>query len=268
MTTFQKVVKYIAIGIAIFLIVCIVGGLASVTGIIGGFIRADGVTDELKNYTVSNNVISLEIEIGAADFKISEADSFSLESNLKYLKVEESDGILKITETEKIGKSYNDAILNLYIPKDFEFETVKIAVGASKLAIDKLSTNTVYMELGAGAVHIDELNATTNAIIEGGAGKLVVGGGALCNLNLDMGVGKCDLTSSLTGKTTLNYGLGEGIVTVLGDKNDYKLTIDKGIGDVLVEGQSVQSGAVIGNGANTIDIDSGIGSVKVSFRDA
>ena len=96
MTTFQKVIKYLAMAFAIFLTVSIIGGLLSMFGLFGGFFGGDAVTEDIKTYSVSSDIQSLEVKINAADFTIKQGESFSVESNLKHLTVEDKNGVLTI----------------------------------------------------------------------------------------------------------------------------------------------------------------------------
>ena len=167
MTTAQKVIKYLAMAFAIFLTVSIIGGLLSLFGLFGGFFSDDAVTEDIKTYSVSADIKSLEIKINAADFTIKQGESFSVESNLKHLTVEDKNGVLTIKETKKYSKTYTGAVLTLYVPADTVFDRADIITGAGRFTVDQLSARTMKFELGAGEVTIDTLIATTAIDIDG-----------------------------------------------------------------------------------------------------
>ena len=267
MTTFQKTVKYAAMAFAIFLAVSIIGGVLSMFGLFGGFFGGDAVTDDVKTYTISSDITTLEVKINAADFQIKQGEAFGVESNLKHLTVEDEDGVLTIKETKKFGSTYTGAILTLYIPVDTVFEKANIVTGAGRFTVDCLSADNMNLELGAGEVTINSLVATKSADIEGGAGKITVADGTLHNLDLEMGVGQLNLASVLIGDCQLDSGVGEMNVTLLGNKEDYKLKLEKGIGSISVDGQGVSNNGSIGNGTNEVEINGGIGAINVKFKD-
>ncbi len=267
MTTFQKVIKYLAMAFALFLIVSIIGGILSMFGLFGGFFGGDAVTEDVKTYEVSSDIQSLEVKINAADFTIKQGESLSVESNLKHLAVEDKNGVLTIRETKKFGITYTGAVLTLYIPADAVFERANIITGAGRLTVDSLSATTMNFELGAGEVTIDTLVATSDIDIDGGAGKITISGGALHNLDLDMGVGQLNLTSALTGESDFDLGVGESNITVIGNKDDYKLDIEKGLGNITVDGTSVSNIKEQGNGNNSIEVSGGIGAINLKFQD-
>ena len=83
MTNFQKTVKYIAMAFAIFLTVSIIGGILSMFGLFGGFFSGDAVTEDIKTYSVSSEIQSLEVKINAADFTIKQGESASKSDNFR-----------------------------------------------------------------------------------------------------------------------------------------------------------------------------------------
>ena len=266
MTTFQKTVKYIAMAFAIFLTVSIIGGILSVFGLFGGFFGGDAVTEDIKTYSVSSVIQSLEVKINAADFTIKQGENFYVESNLKHLTVEDKNGVLTIKETKKHAGTYTGAVLTLYIPEDTVFVKANIITGAGRLTVDSLSAATMNFELGAGEVTVNTLVATSDIDIDGGAGKITISDGALHNLDLDMGVGQLNLTSALTGESDFDLGIGESNITIIGNKDDYKLDIEKGLGNITVDGTSVSNIKGQGNGNNSIEVSGGIGAININFK--
>ena len=267
MTTLQKVIKYLAIAFAIFLTVTIIGGILSAVGLFGGLFAWDTATEDMKTYTATSEIHNLKIQINAADLYIKEADDFSVESNLKYLKVEEKDNTLIIEETKKFSGTYSDAVLTIYVPTGVVFDNTDLTTGAGRLTIETLSSGTLNFVLGAGDVSINSLVATTSADIEGGAGRITVAGGTLKDLDLEMGVGQLNLTSALTGNCQMDLGIGESNITLIGSKEDYKLDLEKGLGNISVDGKNVSDYGSSGTGANKVEINGGIGAINVKFKE-
>ena len=274
MTTVQKVIKYLAIAFAVFLTVSIIGGILGAVGLFGGlFFAEDDFTEDMQTYSVSEDVKSLAIEIKVANVYIKEGETFSVESNLKNLKTDEKNGCLNIKDTTEIkgrifgSNTYEDAVLTIYVPDGTVFEKVDLITGAGRLTVDELSAAKLDFKLGAGEVIIEELNAESTAKIEGGAGKITISGGAINNLDFEMGVGQFDLTSALTGNCELNSGVGETNINLIGDRNDYKLELEKGLGNISVDGKDVSDYGSSGHGNNKIEIHGGIGSINVEFID-
>ncbi|MBR7098873.1 MAG: DUF4097 family beta strand repeat protein [Clostridia bacterium] len=245
----------------ILVMLCVIGSLAACG-------KRDGVMDETKTYEITSEIHSLDIRINAADFVIKQADAFSVESNLKYLSVSEKDGVLTIVDEAKSNYSYTDyPTLTLCIPSNTVFQDVDIVTGAAKLNAATLSANSIELELGAGDVRFENLVASSDIDIEGGAGEITVVSGTLNNLTLEMGVGELNLTARLLGESDLEFGVGNADLTLIGSKNDYKLNVEKGLTGVSVDGNTLSANESYGTGPNHIEIQSGVGSVKVTLKE-
>ncbi len=272
MTTTQKIIKYLATAFAVFLTVSIIGGILGAIGLISLFSSGEDITGEMQTYSVSSGIREIDVTIKAADIHIKEGKSFSVESNLKNLKIEEKNGHLTIKDTTKLNFSFfstknTDSVLTLYIPEKTVLNKIKLTTGAGKLTVDNLSAENINFELGAGAVRIDNLVATKSADIEGGAGQITISDGAIKNMNLKMGIGQLNLTSDLSGNCRLNSGVGKVNVTLLGDKDDYMLNTQKGLGNISIDGKDISdNNNNIGNGTNKIKIQGGIGAINVNFE--
>ena len=275
MTTLQKVIKYLALAFAIFLTVSIVGGILSAVGLLGSLFSDDDaewgdVIGETKTYTVSSEISDLNIQINAADFYIKEGNGFSVESNLKNLEVDEKNGCLTLKDLTKIklngSNAYENAVLTIYVPVGTVFDNVNIKTGAGRFTVDSLSAATIGFELGAGDVTISKLIAEKSANIEGGAGRITISNGAIKDLALKMGMGQLNLTAALTGDSELELGVGESNITLLGSKDDYELDIEKGIGNITVDGKNVTDYGSSGRGANEVEIHGGVGAINVRFN--
>lgn len=231
-----------------------------------GCTKENVVLDETKAYQVQNQISSLNIKLNAADFKIEKGDAFLVESNLKYLSVSEKNGVLTIVDNAKSNSSYTDATLTLYVPSDIIFDSIDIETGAAKMIVGTLSANTIELVLGAGDVQIGMLNASSGASIKGGAGKINVASGIINNLDIEVGAGKLDLTARVLGDSEFEFGVGESNITLIGNKEEYKVDIEKGIGSITIDGSVVTGTSSIGNGSNCIDIEGGVGAINLNFQ--
>lgn len=270
MTSLQKAIKYLAVAFAIFLIVTIIGGIMAGIGSISFLTskKDEKVVGEMKSYSIENDISSLSVDLSGAELKIKTADKFSVESNHKYISVKTNNGKLTISETKKPFAFWSEGVtVVLCVPKDFVFKEAKIDTGAGKVEVDSLSADDLKLNLGAGEAKIKNLTANSRADIDGGAGELTIDGGLLSNLELDMGVGELTIKSRIEGESELDYGVGETNLTLLGRPEDYKIKLDKGIGDAKIEGASMADDSVYGSGENLIDIDGGVGAINIEFSD-
>lgn len=234
---------------------------------LAGCATETAVLSEEKEYEITQNIHSLDIEINAADFAIEQGDEFSVVSNLKNLSVSEKDGILKITDETKASAKYNNATLTLYVPEDIVFEDASIITGAGRLTADSLSANTLSLKTGAGMVQFNSLNAYDSVDIKGGAGQINIDDGTLNNLSLNLGVGQLDMTTALLGENDLQFGVGESDLTLIGSEDDYQFEIKNGIGAISIENKTAASFTSNTDGKSYVRVKGGIGATNIDFKE-
>lgn len=268
MTSLQKAVKYIAMTFAILLIVSIVGKIVKL-GAAFDFILGDSTEAiSLNDIKIdSEEIEKLSIKINAADLSIKAGDKFGIESNSDDFTVKVKGSTLTISEKKRIFyfNSYNTKLV-LTVPKDYNFSKAAIETGAGRLNIDELNTEKLSLELGAGEVDIKKLSADKSADIEGGAGKVTIADSTLSKLDLAMGVGELNLTGKLTGKCEIETGVGKANIKLLGNADDYRIEIDKGLGKAIVNGAKMHDGSIYGNGDTELELTGGIGEIKLDFE--
>ena len=267
MTFWQKMIKYFAIAFAMLLIVSIIGGIVGTFSSLSFVFGDKDVVGELETYSINSDIKELDIDISAADFVVKTGDEFCVKSNYKYITVEEKSDRLVISEKKRFWGSYSGRVsIELYVPEETVFEKANISTGAGRVTIETLSAELLTLNLGAGEVKIDFLNATERAKINGGAGSITIGDGALRNLDLNMGVGELKLTSKLAGECDLDCGVGATNLVLIGTSEDYKIKLDKGLGEAKIDGEYIRNGCIYGAGENTVDVDGGVGAIKITFR--
>ena len=275
MTTAQKVIKYIALGFAAFLIVTIISAILS-----GGYalLRAFGlihvdkniVTEELKVISSEVKEIStLKIDLSCTNLDVKIGDNFKVETNNSKITFTNDNGSVKIKEENRNWLNNNkESNLIIYIPRDMiAIDETKIETGAGKINIEKLNTQSLYLELGAGDVYIKNLTVTKEAKIDGGLGRTELKSCEINNLKANLGMGDFVFNGKLTGKNKIDSGVGAININLMDNKNNYTINVSKGLGSVTLDGQKLEMDRVYGTGENYLDIDGGIGEIKIGFKE-
>ena len=275
MTTAQKVIKYIALGFAAFLIVTIISAILS-----GGYalLRAFGlihvdkniVTEELKVISSEVKEIStLKIDLSCTNLDVKIGDNFKVETNNSKITFTNDNGSVKIKEENRNWLNNNKkSNLIIYIPGDMiAIDETKIETGAGKINIEKLNTQSLYLELGAGDVYIKNLTVTKEAKIDGGLGRTELKSCEINNLKANLGMGDFVFNGKLTGKNEIDSGVGAIDIDLMDNKGNYKINVSKGLGNVTLDGQKLEMDRVYGTGENYLDVDGGIGEIKIEFKE-
>jgi hypothetical protein len=266
MTTVQKIIKYLAMAFAIALIIAIISGILQGIGVISILTGNNNkVSEDFREITVASQINELDIEIEAAELEIKSSDRFYIETNKKSLDVKEINGKLTIDDESKNFIKSDEIKIILYIPQGTTFKNAELTTGAGRVTVTNLSSEKLDIELGAGEFIGQGINASVKTELNGGAGKLTIKESTLKNLDFEMGVGAADITGDITGISELDLGVGSTNLTINGNKRDYSVQLNKGIGGATIDGQEIKDGAIVGDGANILKINGGVGEIKLNF---
>lgn len=271
MSTAQKIIKYLALALAFFLIVNIISGilmglneLASALGLRKSNNNKTGYLEEITTDLVNSDIATLKIDIDYADLKIKRGETFKAESNNKDILCTQNNNQIIIKEENHNWMSNKESSeLVIYIPEDMIFDAVKIETGAGEINIADLITKELSFEIGAGKVEIEKITVLDKAKIDGGAGKVEILSGEIHNLDLDMGVGELELTSKLTGNNDIDAGVGRLEINLTDGLDNYHLKVSKGLGSITVDGKETEDGKEYGNGESYIKVNGGIGAIEI-----
>lgn len=276
MTSAQKIIKYLATAFAVFLIVTIIssilsGGYAllSVFGLI--HTNKNIVTADLKVISSEiEEVSTLQIDLAYTNLDIKTGDNFKVETNNSKITYTNDNDSIKIKEENRnwLNNNNKESNLIIYIPEDMvAIDEIKVETGAGKINIEKLNTQGLYFELGAGDVYIENLIASSEAKIDGGVGKIELKSCEINNLKANLGMGEFTFSGKLTGKSKIDSGVGAINMDLMYNKKNYTIDVSKGIGNVTLDRQKIETDRVYGTGENHLKIDGGIGEIKIEFKE-
>lgn len=272
MTTTQKIIKYLAIAFALFLVISIFSIIFGLSREIISSINNDKKDSKLlEEYTtISNNVNNIEsfkIDISNDDIEIKEGEKFEVKTNDPDVKFYHENSKVKI-KTDKtfswhLSNSSRGTII-IYLPNEFNISELDLNLGAGKIDIDKIFVETLLMDLGAGTMTAKEINVYEKATINGGAGNINIYSGTINNLNLKLGAGNASIQSDLTGSNTLTTGVGKLNLGLSRSKDNYKFDISKGLGNIILNDFDVSEDILIGDGETKIKISGAIGNIIIN----
>lgn len=262
MTNTEKIIKGAAMALAVIIIMGIISIVFSIVGTLLLFFDND-MESGAKSYEPKQEIRNLKVETVSV-LKLEEGTEFKVDTNNKYVMVNDNNGTLEIKERKNISfLKRTDYYITIYIPKGVTLDKVDIENGAGVIKADSLNARYLELEVGAGLSEIKELNVSEEASITTGAGKLVVNDGTLNNLELEIGAGSAKIKSRVTGKSDITVGVGNLELELNEDINNYTFKVETGIGKVNINNQKVGNNELVGNGRYMIDIENGIGSVEI-----
>jgi len=236
---------------------------------------ADMKFDEGKEMEfAAGEIKNLDIELAAGTFEIVEGDDDKIIiRSAKKIRAAQSGSTLKIDIGKRVkvhffGISDEGNHVEITLPKDKEFHTIDLEIGAGTMNVDTLVGEDLELEIGAGEIIVDEL-ACEKAKISVGAGKAVIDSGSAEELDLDVGMGEIWYAGSLAGDLDADCGMGNMDVRLDAKEEDYNYKIDVGMGNITVGNASyggmAQSKEIDNDADGEMDLDCGMGNIKVHF---
>ena len=234
MTEMQKIIKYCALALAIFLIFIIVTTIANVGyNILEKTDLINNSNSKLlkNNIVISNNeseIREIDIDIKSSNIILKTAKNFKVETNNKDIKYSYEDGKVLIKQNN-VNKWYfnknNNSKLIFYIPSEISLEKINLNnnVGDVKIDFEKIS-----------------------------------------NLNIDLDVGDIFVKSMLSGKNIIKSNIGDINLELSLKQEDYKFEFDKDIGEVKLNNNKIKRDTITGNSNNNLKIKTNIGDIKIN----
>ena len=277
MNEFQKVIKYLAMGFAIFLTVTIIGGIATgifaLTGVFNGVATRGDAVDINKSF---DDITSISIDHGVGTLKVRTGDSDKVEVIAKnvseHYTIEKSlNGTLTLKNKSRYwfwnwfdGNFKSD--ITVYLPEGFVAERFIIDAGAGDVNIEDLEANELEINGGAGNIRGNNIIAHT-VDIDGGVGNINFKQVVLNDTTIDSGLGNVDIEGTLSGKTDIDCGVGNVDLDLKGTIDDYKIKVEKGLGNIKINGEkysNINWNSL--NAKNFMDIDGGVGDININFE--
>ena len=201
-------------------------------------------------YDGNENISKLSVTLSYTNLIIKDAETFKIETNNKNVKLESKDSNLII-----------------YLPTDKEFSEVEFTTGAGKIEAENLVTKKLNLKQGAGKIDFKRLTVLDETKVLGGAGSLDIEYGNIYNLNLTMGAGRTNISALFKGSNKISTGVGEFNINLFNSLNDYKVKINKGVGNIKVNGEEINSNYENGNGLVSLTIEGGVGSINLTSNE-
>lgn len=268
MTTTNKIIKYLAIGLGCFLIFLIIYtvavGFYGLTELL--FSNKKNDNDNLNQNKVCNYASSfneLDIDIKNSSLIIKTGDEFLIETNSENISCNNDGNKLVIKESKSsFFKTKDIKTVTIYIPNNMFLNEIDLETGVGKVNIDNLNTNNLELSFGVGDVLINEIKVNY-AKIETGVGKVTIKNGNFSNLDLDTGLGEVNITSLIKKVGKIDTGVGNLNLNLIG--KDYKIKVNKGFGVTKINGKEVSDSQVLGNGNVFVFVDGGIGKIDINY---
>ena len=257
----NRIIKTFAFILAAIVIISMLGGIYALCITVFDLFQSNQIENQIQYDSLMS---SLDIDLKTANLEIKLGDKLLASTTNKYVTTYQNDNNIVIQEKKHslLSKDNNKVIIT--VPDNFLLDIVEIDITSGSIKIDKLETKRLNLDLGSGTTKINNLLVTDKTKIDCGSGKFLLNNGNLSNLNLDTGLGDTILNAKIIGNSNIETDIGKLELNLIGSLNDYELTIDKGVGSIKLNNESLKDKSVVGTGNNYLLIEGGIGLTSIT----
>lgn len=257
----NRIIKTFAFILAAIVIISMLGGIYALCITVFDLFQSNQIENQIQYDSLMS---SLDIDLKTANLEIKLGDKLLVSTTNKYVTTYQNDNNIVIQEKKHslLSKDNNKVIIT--VPNNFLLDIVEIDITSGSIKIDKLETKRLNLDLGSGTTKINNLLVTDKTKIDCGSGKFLLNNGNLSNLNLDAGLGDTILNAKIIGNSNIETDIGKLELNLIGSINDYELTIDKGVGSIKLNNESLKDKSVVGTGNNYLLIEGGIGLTSIT----
>ena len=257
----NRIIKTFAFILAAIVIISMLGGIYALCITVFDLFQSNQIENQFQYDSLMS---SLDIDLKTANLEIKLGDKLLVSTTNKYVTTYQNNNNIVIQEKKHslLSKDNNKVIIT--VPDNFLLDIVEIDISSGSIKIDKLETKRLNLDLGSGTTKINNLLVTDKTKIDCGSGKFLLNNGNLSNLNLDTGLGDTILNTKIIGNSNIETDIGKLELNLIGSLNDYELTIDKGVGSIKLNNESLKDKSVVGTGNNYLLIEGGIGLTSIT----
>ena len=139
MSEFQKIIKYFAIALAMFLIFFIISGISFGLSLVENIFNGNDsevLEDVLELVEMEDNINVLDVSVTSSNILIKVGDTFKIDTDNKYIDCKQDGKKIKVTEKKHSLFNSDNSKLVIYIPSDMTLDDVEIDSGAGKIDVE------------------------------------------------------------------------------------------------------------------------------------
>lgn len=213
----------------------------------------------------ANEVTDIEIYMTKGDLDIMESDEDEIGIELGGVgrfQYYVEDQTLYVIAVDDLGE------LTIFLPEDLEIKTYRLAAAAGNINVESVKAEETSFYLGACDVTVGQLE-TDLLKMETGACNLDIMDGTVGNIDAVYSAGEITYQGEITGDAVFMGSMGNLVLTLYGDSDQFNYYINSQLGNVDVPGYHITGwtkNAVVDNSASKdLSVTSSMGNVEVIF---
>ncbi len=208
--------------------------------------------------SLTGNEISIDTGVGELTADTFTADEIKADFDVGDVEIRSLNGKSKVDVDCGVGSTKIRSISGDKV-------IIKSDVGEFDVT-DSITTKNFSANNGTGSVEINGLVADY-ADCKTGVGECIINGAMINGINLSTGTGEVEFTGSIEGNIEAEVGVGSVKMDLYNNRDNYYIDADKGVGDIRIDGESLDGVSGARSAKYTFNIKGGVGEVIVKFKD-
>lgn len=156
--------------------------------------------------------------------------------------------------------------ITITIPDGVCLENIEVGADVGDVNIEGIKTSQFTCDADVG--DIDVKNAELGIVkFTADVGDINIDSAIMADASVEASVGNIDMKEVKVQNADITADVGDVAVKVIGNRDDYNLKLNAGLGDVKVDGEHSSSHIENNtNGMYTFEVDGGVGNVRVDFE--
>lgn len=150
---------------------------------------------------------------------------------------------------------------------DNVFTNVRLTSSNGRIDVANLSSDDLLAVTSNGDMDLNDLTINNSVNLGTSNGDITINNLTTKEIDADTSNGKITAQNIISEDIILDSSNGRIYLLVLGDKDDYRVTLSTSNGDKIYDGLKIDSGTINASGIKTISLDSSNGDVEVNFTD-
>ncbi|PKK95607.1 MAG: hypothetical protein CVV60_00410 [Tenericutes bacterium HGW-Tenericutes-5] len=189
--------------------------------------------------------------------------SFDIFSNREFFKVYLYLPTTSSVENLKIFSSNGSLNLNV----NATFDQINLRTSNGRIDILNLEASNIIANSSNGVIRIDNLSVAEKIDLNTTNGEVIMDDINSPIIEADTSNGKITAKNIISNNINLDTSNGHVYLSIVGEKDDYKVTLSTSNGSKIFDGLEVSSGTINSSGQYSISLDSSNSDVEVTFID-
>ena len=157
--------------------------------------------------------------------------------------------------------------ITVYIPENVKLKELDLKCGVGVVTLKDISVEDVSFEVGVGELNIKGVS-TDKCLFKGGIGEINAREMITGPLDIKAGIGEINIQGIFNGDINITGGMGEVKVNAKGQRESFNYELEKGLGDMKLNGEAVWNTEENKNHADkTIRVKAGVGDIEINVNE-